>query len=112
MKATLSPPANSQNEIYTYIAIPIEALQQSTDQGGQALTVAQNVILKTLPDGQQIQSITMPENIIFRVNKKINFNQTSNDVQSLIAKSETENRTSIQNTTRPTVIEHNSNSNR
>lgn len=77
MKATHSPPTNNQNEMYTYIAIPVEALQQSSDQGGQALTVAQNVILKTLSDGQQIQSITVPEkNIIFRtisrVNKKIN----------------------------------------
>lgn len=38
--------------------------------------------------------------------------QTSNDVHSSTAKSDMENRTSIQNTIRPTVIEHNSNTQR
>ncbi|KAK4875525.1 hypothetical protein RN001_011947 [Aquatica leii] len=59
----------NQSKVFTYIAIPIEALQQCNGPSISTLSDAQNLIFKAISDGvinQPVQASANPENIIVK----------------------------------------------
>lgn len=47
----MSDVTKSNNAVYTYVAIPVEAFKTASEGQTQKLTVAQNIFLKSMPDG-------------------------------------------------------------